>query len=138
MAETYNASTDNKKSPLEQISKQYLNKELAINRYSFNNGYGIANPDAISDGDEFGKGENQNGQVGSKTDIMTRNETLARNRYSKNFGYGVSNPDAISDGDEFGKGQNENGQVGSASDIQNRIENVVKNKFTENKRYPDF
>lgn len=138
MAETYNASTDTNKSPLEKLSKQFLNTELSRNQYSYNNGYGINHPNAISDGDNKGKGQNESGEVGSKVDILTRTETLARNRYTNNNGYGISHPNAISDGDEKGKGQNESGQVGSASDILNRNETLARNKFQENKRYPDF
>ena len=124
---------------LEALANQFRPTELAINRYSSNNGYGITNPDAISDGDEFGKGQNQNGQVGSLTDINTRTDIMSTNRYGVNNGYGVTNPDAISDGDEFGKGQKgENGQEGSLTDIQTRIATVTKNTFGENNKYPDF
>ena len=137
MAEVYNSSTGGQKSPLEQISQQYLNKELGLNRYSSENGYGVNNKDAISDGDEFGKGQSQDGSVGSKTDILTRNETVAKNRYNSDNGYSSTSKDALSDGDEFGKGEN-NGSVGSLTDIKTRIEVVAKNKFGESKRYPDF
>ena len=124
---------------LEALANQLRPTELAINRYSANNGYGITNPNAVSDGDEFGKGQNQNGQVGSLTDINTRTDIMSTNRYGVNNGYGVTNPDAISDGDEFGKGQKgENGQVGSFSDINNRIDNIGRNKFNSEKGYPDF
>jgi hypothetical protein len=81
MPEAYNPSTNTKKSPLEEISKQFLNEKLAINRYSFGNKYGLNNPDALSDGDEFGKGEN-NGQVGSKSDIHNRIDNVGRNRFN--------------------------------------------------------
>ena len=38
---------------LEALANQFRPTELAINRYSANNGYGITNPNAVSDGDEF-------------------------------------------------------------------------------------
>jgi hypothetical protein len=135
--ETYNSSNESL-SPLQVLSAQFVNKEIVVNRYTFENGYGINSKDAISDGDEFGKGQNQNGQVGSLTDINTRNQVMATNRYTENNGYGVTNVDAISDGDEFGKGQNQNGQIGSSTDINTRIKVVAINKFGENKKYPDF
>jgi hypothetical protein len=124
---------------LESIANQLRPTELAINQYSANNGYGITNPNAISDGDEFGKGQNESGQVGSLTDINTRTDIISINKYGANNGYGVTNPNAISDGDEFGKGQKgENGTVGSMTDIQTRIATVTKNVYGENNKYPDF
>ena len=50
-------------------------------------GYGVTNVDAISDGDEFGKGQNQNGQVGSSTDINTRIKVVAINKFGENKKY---------------------------------------------------
>jgi hypothetical protein len=44
------------------------------------------NKDALSDGDEFGKGE-LNGSVGSKTDINTRIEITNKNAYSTKKSY---------------------------------------------------
>jgi hypothetical protein len=124
---------------LEALANQLRPTELAINRYSANNGYGITNPNAVSDGDEFGKGQNESGQVGSLTDINTRTDIISANKYGANNGYGVTNPNAISDGDEFGKGQKgDNGEVGSMTDIQTRIATVTKNAFGENNKYPDF
>lgn len=124
---------------LEALANQFRPTELAINRYSASNGYGITNPNAVSDGDEFGKGQNENGQVGSLTDINTRTDIISTNKYGANNGYGVTNPNAISDGDEFGKGQKgENGTIGSMTDIQTRIATVTKNAFGENNKYPDF
>ena len=124
---------------LEALANQFRPTELAINRYSASNGYGITNPNTVSNGDEFGKGQNENGQVGSLTDINTRTDIISTNKYGANNGYGVTNPNAISDGDEFGKGQKgENGTVGSMTDIQTRIATVTKNAFSENNKYPDF
>ena len=86
--DSYNGSTDTVKSPLEILRNQYLNQEVAINRYSVNNQYGINNPDAISDGDEFGKGQiDDYGTIGSKTDILTRTEALGFNKYNSKKDY---------------------------------------------------
>ena len=88
MAETYNASTSTKKTALELMSEQYLQQELAINRYSTNNAYGVNNPNAISDGDEFGKGQKgDNGTVGSFSDINNRKDNLGRNKFNSEKGY---------------------------------------------------
>ena len=54
--------------------------------YGSNNSYGLTHPNAISDNDEKGKGENS-GQVGSVTDINTRNQVVATNKFNKNKGY---------------------------------------------------
>ena len=127
------------KTQLEVIAEKLRTQEVVINRYSEKNGYGITNPNAVSDGDEFGKGQNESGQVGSLTDINTRTDIISANKYGANNGYGVTNPNAISDGDEFGKGQKgDNGEVGSMTDIQTRIATVTKNAFGENNKYPDF
>ena len=53
------------KTQLEIIGEQIRIQEFAINTYTGNNGYGVTNPNAISDGDEKGKGENENGEIGS-------------------------------------------------------------------------
>lgn len=136
MPEAYNPSTNTKKSPLEQISAQFVNERIASNRYSFAGRYGLNHPDALSDGDERGKGE-LNGSIGSKTDIITRKETVNKNTYDTNFAYNVTNPNALSDGDEKGKGEL-NGSIGSKTDINIRKDNSGRNKFNDNKRYPDF
>ena len=68
------------KTQLEIIGEQIRIQGLAINTYTGNNGYGVTNPNAISDGDEKGKGENQNGEIGSDTDIQTRMQILGSNR----------------------------------------------------------
>ena len=73
---------------LEALANQFRPTELAINRYSANNGYGITNPNAVSDGDEFGKGQKgENGTVGSMTDIQTRIATVTKNAFGENNKY---------------------------------------------------
>jgi len=128
------------KTQLEVIAEKLRTQEVVINRYSAKNGYGITSKDALSDGDEFGKGQvGDTGTVGSLTDINTRIQVTSINRYNKENGYGITNPDALSDGDEFGKGQiGDNGQVGSLTDINTRTQVINKNKFGESNKYPDF
>lgn len=61
-------------------------KLIPINEYkptSFE--YGPTNPNALSDGDEKGKGETQT--VGNKTDILTRKTLNAVNQYNDSKPY---------------------------------------------------
>lgn len=73
-------------SKLEDINKSYREKLIKMNDYDSNDVYDQGNPDALSTGDEKGKGE-VNGQVGGATDIKTRNALLAKNKYSSNKPY---------------------------------------------------
>ena len=107
-------------SPLEIISEKYRTELLNKNNYTSNNFYSSINKDALSDGDEKGKGD-LNGSVGSKTDINTRLENINKNKFKANSEYNSLSKDALSDGDEFGKGEL-NGSVGSKTDIITRIE----------------
>jgi hypothetical protein len=57
-------------------------KLIPINEYkptSFE--YGASNPNALSDGDEKGKGELTT--IGSRTDIITRNSLFGVNQYTE-------------------------------------------------------
>jgi hypothetical protein len=56
------------------------------NTYKESFAYGPNNPDALSNGDEFGKGE-LNGSIGSKTDISVRTKLAAINIYNENNQY---------------------------------------------------
>lgn len=76
-------------SRLLENSKEYREQLLAKNFHSKENEYQIGNTRALSDGDEKGKGEN-NGSVGSATDIQKRNELIAKNRFSRNNEYDIS------------------------------------------------
>lgn len=77
-------------SRLLENSAQYREELLAKNVFNKEDTYNINNSRALSDGDEFGKGEN-NGSVGSATDIQTREELKAKNLYSKNNPYNIEN-----------------------------------------------
>ena len=123
---------------------------LAINTYNNGFQYGVNNPNALSDGDDKGKGE-LNGSIGSKTDILGNNigspgrvGLLAINTYNNGFQYGVNNPNALSDGDDKGRGENASGQIGTKTDIlgnsigPGRNDLLLKNKYDLSKTYPDF
>ncbi len=128
------------KTQLEVIAEKLRTQEVVINRYSEKNGYGTTNKNALSDGDELGKGQaGDTGTIGSLTDINTRIQVTSINKYNSENGYGITNPNAMSDGDEFGKGQiGDDGQIGSLTDINTRIQVINKNKFGETNKYPDF
>ena len=125
---------------LEQIGDKERVNLLARNEYNYTTEYNSTNPNAVSDGDEKGKGQlNENGTVGSLTDINNRNVLMGKNEYNPNSEYNSTSSNAISDGDEKGKGQlGENGPVGSFTDINTRIKSVVINKYSNTKTYPDF
>lgn len=59
---------------------------LAKNIYNNSFEYSSVNPNAISDGDEKGRGEN-NTSVGTKTDINERIVLRAKNKYGDNKQY---------------------------------------------------
>jgi len=123
---------------LELIANKLRPEHLARNEYDPNDLYSSGHKNALSSGDEPGKGENE-GKIGGLTDINTRKDNMGRNAYTDLNGYGVTNPNAISDGDEKGKGQlNDGGTIGGATDINIRTDNTGRNKFGENKQYPDF
>ena len=73
-------------SRLEGESLPFRKKLIAKNDYNNNNEYNIGHPDALSTGDEEGKGE-VNGQVGGKTDIKQRKKLMAKNRFNNNREY---------------------------------------------------
>ena len=79
-----------KKSNIEKLSEPFRALEVARNTYSTVSEYNTSHPNALSDGDILGKGEN-NGQVGSSIDILTRNGLLAKNKYNPNHEYDAYN-----------------------------------------------
>jgi hypothetical protein len=61
-------------------------KLFPINEYKpTSSEYGAGHPNALSDGDEKGKGETQT--IGGKTDILTRSVLKAVNQYSDSAPY---------------------------------------------------
>lgn len=73
-------------SRLEDISVQFRKKNVARNDYDENDKYEAGHPNALSTGDEKGKGL-VNEQVGGATDIKTRETAMARNKYNRNREY---------------------------------------------------
>jgi hypothetical protein len=105
---------------------------LSKNIYNETNQYNSLNPNALSDGDEKGKGENNN-SIGGLTDINNRISILGKNIYNKEIQYGPNHPNALSDGDDKGKAD-----LGGLTDINARTETITRNKFNKTKVYPDF
>ena len=79
-------------SNLEKISVEFRKKEVARNDFDKNDAYELGHADALSDGDEHGKGE-KNGQVGGATDIKSRETAAAKNKYNTNRQYDAGSVD---------------------------------------------
>lgn len=73
-------------SKLEDVSLPFRNKLIASNDYDNNDQYSAGHADALSTGDESGKGE-LNGKIGGTTDIKSRDTAIAKNKYNKNKEY---------------------------------------------------
>lgn len=73
-------------SRLEDVSLPYRKKSLVRNDYNENSKYEAGHADALSTGDEKGKGE-VNGQVGGATDIKMRDKLVTKNKFNKNREY---------------------------------------------------
>jgi hypothetical protein len=73
-------------SKLEDVSIPYRKTLVAKNTYDINDPYSGGHSNALSNGDELGKGE-MNGQVGSATDIKVRNTLMAKNKFDRNREY---------------------------------------------------
>ena len=73
-------------SRLEDVSLPFRKKAVARNEYDENDKYEAGHSNALSTGDEKGKGE-VNQQVGGATDIKTRETSIARNKFNKNREY---------------------------------------------------
>jgi hypothetical protein len=74
---------------LMEYSKSYRNREIVRNKYKTTDEYRSGHANALSDGDENGKGLN-NGEVGGKTDVTQRKKETVRNRYTKDNAYDAS------------------------------------------------
>lgn len=59
---------------------------LAANRINANNPYSRTHPDALSDGDSYGRGE-YNTVVGTREDLAARRAQVAFNQYGPNNVY---------------------------------------------------
>jgi hypothetical protein len=67
-------------------STQFRDRELKRNPYGKNSDYNASHPNALSTGDDKGKGE-RNGSIGSATDILSRSRAIKFNKYSVNSAY---------------------------------------------------
>jgi hypothetical protein len=72
--------------PLEIIAIQQRALLLAANGYNYPNNYNSTSSNALSDGDDKGKGE-LNGNIGTRTDINERNVLLSKNNYNSTNNY---------------------------------------------------
>jgi hypothetical protein len=73
-------------SRLEEKSVAFRKQNVARNSYDNNDQYNVGHSNALSNGDEKGKGELEN-QVGGTTDIKSRETSMTKNRYNKNREY---------------------------------------------------
>lgn len=76
-------------SRLLESGEEFRNNQISKNKYDKNTYYSESHPNALSDGDEFGKGE-LNGSIGGITDIDQRNKQKVKNLYTSNKEYGQS------------------------------------------------
>jgi hypothetical protein len=73
-------------SRLEDSSIVFRKQNLAKNQYNINDPYNASHSNALSNGDDKGKGE-MNGDAGSATDIKTREKLVAKNKFNRNKEY---------------------------------------------------
>ena len=71
-------------------SKGFRDVLLAKNTFNVDKDYNVGHANALSDGDEQGKGE-KDGSVGSATDIIKKETLLKKNKYNSADEYGDSN-----------------------------------------------
>lgn len=77
---------------LRDVAANEKKKLTAKNEYKeLSDEYSATHPNAISDGDEKGKGDGGKGTIGTKTDIETRTKNTVLNQYNNNKPY--ENPD---------------------------------------------
>jgi len=75
-------------SRLLENSPQYRNPLLAKNEFTNNDEYNVGHENALSDGDEHGKGETET--IGSATDIKKRKQLEAKNQFTQNDPYDIT------------------------------------------------
>ena len=122
---------------LEKLANLYRKEHITKNLYATSNEYSDNNKNALSDGDEKGKGEN-NGSIGSSVDIQNRIANTVKNKFSPSNEYSSVNANALSDGDEFGKGTGgflDTSNGGSSIDKLERINEIKINEYQKEKPY---
>ena len=83
-----NQDQNDTSSNLSRISGEFRNREIARNDYDKNDEFGSGHKNALSDGDEKGKGETDT--IGGKTDIKQRKLAATKNKYNLNNEYNDS------------------------------------------------
>jgi len=83
-------SSSQGQSRLEKNSVQYRKAQTTKNSYKTGKPYDAGHPDALSTGDEAGKGESIGG-IGGKTDIKMRGTMVVKNKYNNNNEYNAGN-----------------------------------------------
>jgi len=73
-------------SKLEEISGAYRKANITKNSYKNTDQYTAGHKNALSDGDELGKGENAD-SIGGATDIKCRESLITKNKFNKNKEY---------------------------------------------------
>lgn len=76
-------------SRLEDSSVEFRKEALAKNSYGKTKEYNPGHKNALSDGDEKGRGETNT--IGTKTDISERVKSEAKNKFTKTNPYSDSN-----------------------------------------------
>lgn len=77
-------------SRLLENSEEYRQRNKSRNTFTSEDDYNTGHPDALSDGDEMGRGQ-VNNQVGTSTDIRKREELATKSMYNKNKPYNINN-----------------------------------------------
>lgn len=70
---------------LSEVADQIRKQQLSRNDYTLQNQFGSTNPDAISDGDLFGKGTGtflDTSKGGNSIDVLERNNSIKINQFS--------------------------------------------------------
>lgn len=84
------ADNGNESSRLLDMSVTFRKNNVARNDYDSEDQYNAGHANALSTGDEKGKGETEN-SIGSATDIKERKEEIAKNKYNSGKMYDASN-----------------------------------------------
>jgi hypothetical protein len=74
------------KTQLEIIGDQQRAELMPKNYYHNKGAYSSSHKNAMSDGDDLGKGEN-GGSIGGKTDIITRVDNIKSNKFNEKNKY---------------------------------------------------
>lgn len=77
------------RSDVKEIGMTQRDIMLARNKYKETSKYDETNPDAISDGDQLGRGDGSSGTKGTSLDSAGRERMLSKNLYQKERKYRV-------------------------------------------------